>query len=158
MRGRWFAPQSQSREELPVPLPRTLFRTEVKPVRSIFPLRFPLRLEVQALCHLRLSRSTSRSGSSSSQTSTSASSTFTSASSALPRYGVITKRGTSEETFEEFIQQLDGGTSFKVTWPTLKTQIYLPRLTDAQAAELPMLYSFMKVVLHDGVGCDSYDN
>lgn len=82
-----------------------------------------------------------------SQTSSSATPTPTGF---IPRYGIFTKRGTSEETFEKFIQELDGGSSYKVTWPGLKTQTYLVPLNDSQVAELPTLYSFIdRIILHD---------
>lgn len=59
---------------------------------------------------------------------------------------IITKEGTSLETFNEFIQELDRGAGRSFTWEHVKQQSYATVLDDKSATELPKKHDFIWMV------------
>ncbi|CAN9340538.1 unnamed protein product [Alternaria alternata] len=83
----------------------------------------------------------------SSQTSSSSSKTPTPTPDATKRYGIISKYGTSWDTFKQFITELDGGNGYLAKLEATRHQIYIAQLNVSQVSEIKERYDFIGSVL-----------
>jgi hypothetical protein len=83
----------------------------------------------------------------SSQTSSSSSETPTPTPDATKRYGIISEYGTSWDTFNQFITELDGGNGYLAKLDSTRQQIYIAKLNASQVSEIKERYDFIGSVL-----------
>jgi hypothetical protein len=79
----------------------------------------------------------------SSQTTSSSSGTPTPTADAVQTYGICSKRGTSLETFKNFIEGLDGGKGPFWHWDTIGKQMYLADINATTAKNISQVHDFV---------------
>jgi hypothetical protein len=82
----------------------------------------------------------------SSQSSSSSSETPTSTPT-LSNYAIISKPGTSYDTFKQFVSDLDGGGGELAKWDLIKQQMYIAKLNVSQVAEIPQQHTFIQAII-----------